>query len=101
MQKTFCRHNVRLVNSALTGFGVARRSARIARFSPQFAPQNYTLEMLILLVFMQERDRGVEPLSQPWEGWARPIYQSRNTRDFNTPLPDGKPFSELHKMSEV
>jgi integrase len=27
----------------------------------------------------KERDTGVEPVSQPWEGWAQPIYQSRNT----------------------
>jgi integrase len=26
----------------------------------------------------KERDTGVEPVSQPWEGWAQPIYQSRN-----------------------
>jgi len=25
----------------------------------------------------KERDTGVEPVSQPWEGWAQPIYQSR------------------------
>ena len=25
-----------------------------------------------------ERDTGVEPVSQPWEGWAQPIYQSRS-----------------------
>ena len=31
-----------------------------------------------------ERDTGVEPVSQPWEGWAQPIYQSRNTRNSNT-----------------
>ena len=40
---------------------------------------------------LEERDRGVEPLSQPWEGWARPIYQSRNTDDFNAPAAAGKP----------
>ena len=33
---------------------------------------------------LQERDRGVEPLSQPWEGWARPIYQSRTRENDNT-----------------
>jgi integrase len=27
----------------------------------------------------KERDTGVEPVSQPWEGWAQPIYQSRDT----------------------
>lgn len=25
----------------------------------------------------RKRDTGVEPVSQPWEGWAQPIYQSR------------------------
>src|SRR5579883_1386005 len=40
-----------------------------------------------------ERDRGVEPLSQPWEGWAQPIYQSRNKTDCNSrPLPDKTSF---------
>src|SRR5579871_5240947 len=27
----------------------------------------------------RKRDRGVEPLSRPWEGRARPLYQSRNS----------------------
>ena len=30
-----------------------------------------------------ERDTGVEPVSQPWEGWAQPIYQSRNTGNYS------------------
>jgi hypothetical protein len=25
-----------------------------------------------------ERDRGIEPLSQPWQGRVLPLYQSRN-----------------------
>ena len=29
----------------------------------------------------KERDTGVEPVSQPWEGWAQPIYQSRTEDD--------------------
>src|SRR5437762_2629468 len=28
---------------------------------------------------VEKRDTGVEPVSQPWEGWAQPIYQSRKT----------------------
>ena len=25
----------------------------------------------------EKRNTGVEPVSQPWEGWAQPLYQSR------------------------
>src|SRR5580704_9649547 len=32
-----------------------------------------------------KRDTGVEPVSQPWEGWAQPIYQSRDTENVATP----------------
>ena len=46
-----------------------------------------------LMLSSSERDRGVEPLSQPWEGWARPIYQSRNNRDFNSGAHSGQAFS--------
>ena len=34
---------------------------------------------------LRERDTGVEPVSQPWEGWAQPIYQSRNTQNGSDP----------------
>src|SRR5262245_8944967 len=33
-----------------------------------------------------ERDTGVEPVSQPWEGWARPLYQSRIHENFTRPF---------------
>src|SRR5690242_869348 len=33
-------------------------------------------------VGLRKRDTGVEPVSQPWEGWAQPIYQSRDTPEY-------------------
>src|SRR5262249_35188010 len=44
----------------------------------------------------KERDTGVEPVSQPWEGWARPIYQSRGHRGYRSrpPAPFARVFTD-------
>jgi len=34
----------------------------------------------IIKINNNKRDTRVELVSQPWEGWAQPIYQSRMTK---------------------
>ena len=34
---------------------------------------------------LRERDTRVELVSQPWEGWARPVYQSRKLSQTDSP----------------
>lgn len=33
--------------------------------------------MVLVYVICLERDRGIEPLFQPWQGRVLPLYQSR------------------------
>src|SRR5262245_21526613 len=55
--------------------GVAAASVR----KPLEKPGAASVRRWRLRALLAERDTGVEPVSQPWEGWARPIYQSRNS----------------------
>src|SRR5262245_23250487 len=46
-----------------------------------------------------KRDTGVEPVSQPWEGWAQPIYQSRSGVNCSRPIDFGQRFGG--RMSDM
>src|SRR5258707_13604264 len=45
-----------------------------------------------------ERDTRVELVSQPWEGWAQPIYQSRASGNSNIARLASKPLSLIPNL---